>query len=187
MAWFNTYINVVYYAVPEYLLLFFKYLLCIYSKFPQSAAVILTPHWTPAARRLVTATASPITAVHHVTSVLPVTTVTPAAHVSPTRCFPSLSGRLEVERRPKLISLQIRQSMPINRWRRLMANAFVAACQCSAEGSRYTSCDQETGQCVCLPHVVGLRCDGCAHGAYGFPYCEGSNAWAPTQRVNRLF
>uniref|UniRef100_A0A671Z2E7 Laminin, alpha 5 n=1 Tax=Sparus aurata TaxID=8175 RepID=A0A671Z2E7_SPAAU len=35
------------------------------------------------------------------------------------------------------------------------------ACQCSAEGSRYTSCDQVSGQCVCLPSVVGLRCDSC--------------------------
>uniref|UniRef100_A0A7N8WL84 Laminin, alpha 5 n=1 Tax=Mastacembelus armatus TaxID=205130 RepID=A0A7N8WL84_9TELE len=34
-------------------------------------------------------------------------------------------------------------------------------CQCSAEGSRYTTCDQVTGQCVCLPSVVGLRCDNC--------------------------
>uniref|UniRef100_A0A8D3DC26 Laminin subunit alpha-5 n=1 Tax=Scophthalmus maximus TaxID=52904 RepID=A0A8D3DC26_SCOMX len=46
------------------------------------------------------------------------------------------------------------------------------ACQCSAEGSRYTSCDHVTGQCVCLPNVVGLRCDSCAHGAYGFPHCQ---------------
>jgi len=52
---------------------------------------------------------------------------------------------------------------------------FVPACQCSAEGSRYTSCDQVTGQCVCLPDVVGLRCDSCAHGAYGFPNCRGKN------------
>ncbi|CAB1420717.1 unnamed protein product, partial [Pleuronectes platessa] len=46
------------------------------------------------------------------------------------------------------------------------------SCQCSAEGSRYTSCDQETGQCVCLSNVHGLRCDSCAHGAYGFPNCQ---------------
>uniref|UniRef100_A0A8C9YW11 Laminin, alpha 5 n=1 Tax=Sander lucioperca TaxID=283035 RepID=A0A8C9YW11_SANLU len=46
------------------------------------------------------------------------------------------------------------------------------ACQCSAQGSRYTSCDQGTGQCVCLPNVLGLRCDSCAHGTYGFPNCQ---------------
>uniref|UniRef100_A0A3B4YWT5 Laminin A chain n=1 Tax=Stegastes partitus TaxID=144197 RepID=A0A3B4YWT5_9TELE len=34
-------------------------------------------------------------------------------------------------------------------------------CQCSPEGSRYSSCDQVTGQCGCLPSVVGLRCDSC--------------------------
>lgn len=56
----------------------------------------------------------------------------------------------------------------------------VPACHCSGEGSRYTSCDQVTGQCVCLPNVVGLRCDSCAHGSYGFPNCQGNNA----HRVN---
>ncbi|KAA8582349.1 hypothetical protein FQN60_009089 [Etheostoma spectabile] len=29
-----------------------------------------------------------------------------------------------------------------------------------------------TGQCVCLPNVQGLRCNSCAHGAYGFPNCQ---------------
>ncbi|MEQ2157332.1 hypothetical protein GOODEAATRI_000720 [Goodea atripinnis] len=48
----------------------------------------------------------------------------------------------------------------------------MSACQCSTEGSRYTSCDQATGQCACLPGVVGLRCDSCAHGSYGFPNCQ---------------
>lgn len=50
---------------------------------------------------------------------------------------------------------------------------LLSACQCSAEGSRYISCDQVTGQCVCLSTVAGLRCDSCAHGAYGFPNCRG--------------
>uniref|UniRef100_A0A3B4BCE3 Laminin, alpha 5 n=1 Tax=Periophthalmus magnuspinnatus TaxID=409849 RepID=A0A3B4BCE3_9GOBI len=45
-------------------------------------------------------------------------------------------------------------------------------CQCSTEGSRYSSCDQESGQCSCLPHVVGQRCSSCAHGVYGFPHCQ---------------
>ena len=55
-----------------------------------------------------------------------------------------------------------------------------AACQCSAEGSRYISCDQVSGQCVCLPSVVGLRCDSCAHGSYGFPNCQGDNTHTHT-------
>lgn len=70
------------------------------------------------------------------------------------------------------------KSIPIIRWDGSITgvyNAFVAACQCSAEGSRYTSCDQVSGQCVCLPGVVGLRCDSCAHGSYGFPSCRGKN------------
>lgn len=66
---------------------------------------------------------------------------------------------------------------------------FVSACQCSAEGSHYSSCDQVTGQCVCLPNVVGLRCDSCAHGSYGFPNCQGNDTDlhrpTHTQTVNR--
>lgn len=60
----------------------------------------------------------------------------------------------------------------------------VAACQCSAEGSRYTSCDQVTGHCVCLPHVVGQRCDSCAHGAYGFPNCQSNHTHTHSNTQN---
>ncbi|KAI4563383.1 hypothetical protein MJT46_010992 [Ovis ammon polii x Ovis aries] len=36
-------------------------------------------------------------------------------------------------------------------------------CDCSALGSRRdVPCDEETGRCVCLPHVVGPKCDQCA-------------------------
>lgn len=55
---------------------------------------------------------------------------------------------------------------------------FVAACQCSAGGSRYTTCDHMTGQCVCVPNVAGLRCDSCAHGSFGFPNCQGNDTHA---------
>lgn len=50
--------------------------------FSQCAHVILTPRWTLAAPRQVSAAASLITAVHHVISVLLVTMGTQAAHVS---------------------------------------------------------------------------------------------------------
>ncbi|XP_043984093.1 laminin subunit alpha-5 isoform X1 [Gambusia affinis] len=45
-------------------------------------------------------------------------------------------------------------------------------CQCSPAGSRFSTCDQQTGRCACLPGVAGLRCDSCAHGSYGFPDCQ---------------
>ncbi|XP_016062951.1 PREDICTED: laminin subunit beta-3 [Miniopterus natalensis] len=36
-------------------------------------------------------------------------------------------------------------------------------CDCSILGSRQDMpCDEETGRCLCLPHVVGSKCDQCA-------------------------
>ncbi|XP_044123420.1 laminin subunit beta-3 [Neovison vison] len=36
-------------------------------------------------------------------------------------------------------------------------------CDCSVLGSRRDMpCDEESGQCLCLPHVVGPKCDQCA-------------------------
>lgn len=38
-----------------------------------------------------------------------------------------------------------------------------AGCDCSVLGShRDMPCDEESGQCLCLPHVVGPKCDQCA-------------------------
>uniref|UniRef100_H3AL54 Laminin subunit alpha 5 n=1 Tax=Latimeria chalumnae TaxID=7897 RepID=H3AL54_LATCH len=45
-------------------------------------------------------------------------------------------------------------------------------CHCSIEGSRHSTCDQETGQCNCLPNVAAQRCNTCLPGAYGFPLCQ---------------
>lgn len=47
------------------------------------------------------------------------------------------------------------------------------ACDCSAEGSRFSTCDPVSGQCVCHPNVVGQRCDRCSPGSYDFPLCQG--------------
>ena len=42
------------------------------------------------------------------------------------------------------------------------------------EGSEDTSCDVETGQCICQSETItGLQCDKCMDGYYGFPNCEG--------------
>ncbi|XP_019523254.1 PREDICTED: laminin subunit beta-3 [Hipposideros armiger] len=41
--------------------------------------------------------------------------------------------------------------------------AFLAGCDCSVLGSRQDMpCDEESGRCLCLPHVVGPKCDQCA-------------------------
>ncbi|XP_067585203.1 laminin subunit beta-3 isoform X2 [Pseudorca crassidens] len=37
-------------------------------------------------------------------------------------------------------------------------------CDCSVLGARRDMpCDEESGRCLCLPHVVGPKCDQCAH------------------------
>ena len=38
------------------------------------------------------------------------------------------------------------------------------ACQCSKAGARNSICSNESGQCACLPGVVGINC-ACADGA----------------------
>ncbi|XP_021120763.1 laminin subunit alpha-3 [Heterocephalus glaber] len=47
------------------------------------------------------------------------------------------------------------------------------ACQCSALGSCWTSCNRVTGQCDCLPGLTGRQCDRCLSGAPDFPQCQG--------------
>lgn len=54
----------------------------------------------------------------------------------------------------------------------LSLNLSVSACDCSVEGSRSSSCDPVSGQCVCLSNIEGQRCDGCSPGSYGFPLCQ---------------
>ena len=44
----------------------------------------------------------------------------------------------------------------------------VVACACNRDGSNGTTCHQVTGQCECLPNVVGLKCDRCAADTYDF-------------------
>ena len=35
-------------------------------------------------------------------------------------------------------------------------------CMCDSQGSASPHCNQQTGQCDCIPGVVGIRCDECA-------------------------
>lgn len=44
------------------------------------------------------------------------------------------------------------------------SSAFApVGCDCSVLGSRQDMpCDEESGRCLCLPHVVGPKCDQCA-------------------------
>uniref|UniRef100_A0A8C7QQQ2 Laminin, beta 2 (laminin S) n=1 Tax=Oncorhynchus mykiss TaxID=8022 RepID=A0A8C7QQQ2_ONCMY len=45
-------------------------------------------------------------------------------------------------------------------------------CLCDPQGSVSSVCDTHGGQCRCRPNVIGLRCDQCAPGTYGFgPRC----------------
>uniref|UniRef100_A0A8D8UVI4 Laminin subunit alpha n=1 Tax=Cacopsylla melanoneura TaxID=428564 RepID=A0A8D8UVI4_9HEMI len=46
------------------------------------------------------------------------------------------------------------------------------SCQCDVDGSKSFECEQFGGQCQCLPYVIGRRCEICATGYYGFPYCK---------------
>uniref|UniRef100_A0A8C7QQE5 Laminin, beta 2 (laminin S) n=1 Tax=Oncorhynchus mykiss TaxID=8022 RepID=A0A8C7QQE5_ONCMY len=41
-------------------------------------------------------------------------------------------------------------------------------CLCDPQGSVSSVCDTHGGQCRCRPNVIGLRCDQCAPGTYGF-------------------
>ena len=49
-----------------------------------------------------------------------------------------------------------------------------AGCHCSQEGSYSNICNPVSGQCLCLPGVVGQQCDRCASGLR-FPQCSGKH------------
>ena len=44
---------------------------------------------------------------------------------------------------------------------------FLTVCSCTVSGSESENCDSPSGQCSCLPNVVGLTCDCCAPQYYG--------------------
>ncbi|XP_049633449.1 laminin subunit alpha-5 [Suncus etruscus] len=48
-------------------------------------------------------------------------------------------------------------------------------CNCSGPGVEALTdptCDADSGQCKCRPHVGGRRCDSCVPGFHGFPNCR---------------
>lgn len=49
------------------------------------------------------------------------------------------------------------------------------ACNCNPDGSALglEGCDPGTGQCHCLPHVLGRTCELCQHGYYGLQAAVG--------------
>lgn len=47
----------------------------------------------------------------------------------------------------------------------------VLVCECSVAGSLSTFCDAVSGQCHCIPGVVGRQCNKCEKGYYNFPNC----------------
>lgn len=44
-----------------------------------------------------------------------------------------------------------------------MFNIMYTACGCNSEYSVGISCNPQTGQCECLPGVIGDKCDHCPH------------------------
>ena len=49
-----------------------------------------------------------------------------------------------------------------------LLTSFSAECDCDPRGSRTSVCDRVTGQCACLPSVVGRRCIECADRHFGY-------------------
>ena len=41
------------------------------------------------------------------------------------------------------------------------SNGTCKQCNCLKEGSRSDTCDKKTGQCSCLPNIIGSKCDRC--------------------------
>ena len=51
---------------------------------------------------------------------------------------------------------------------------MILECMCDDKGANGNKlCDKESGQCSCMPHVVGLKCKTCANEYYAFPDCKG--------------
>ncbi|XP_041102067.1 laminin subunit alpha-3-like isoform X2 [Polyodon spathula] len=45
-------------------------------------------------------------------------------------------------------------------------------CYCDMSGATSPTCNPAGGQCSCRSNVIGQKCNRCATGFYGFPYCK---------------
>ena len=53
---------------------------------------------------------------------------------------------------------------------------IIIACDCNLTGSVNRGCNVETGQCNCKSYnIVGLKCESCREGYYGYPGCKGTS------------
>ena len=59
------------------------------------------------------------------------------------------------------------KSLQVNTDHNLFSFIFLV-CDCDPTGSTDSSCDHQTGACVCLEYVTGGRCEHCSPGYYGF-------------------
>ena len=48
----------------------------------------------------------------------------------------------------------------------------ILACNCNTQGSTSINCNAN-GICSCKPNIINAKCDGCQHGFFNFPICEG--------------
>ena len=46
-------------------------------------------------------------------------------------------------------------------------------CQCDEDGSVNNSCTDDGGVCTCNANIIGIKCDTCETGWFGFPSCQG--------------
>jgi len=55
---------------------------------------------------------------------------------------------------------------------KMLKNVIYSECECHSQGSAGNVCDPRTGQCRCRGNNVGINCDECKPGSFGFPACR---------------
>ncbi|XP_067323546.1 laminin subunit alpha-3 [Anolis sagrei] len=51
-------------------------------------------------------------------------------------------------------------------------NSGALPCNCHRNGATNPTCDPMGGQCPCKQNIIGLQCNRCRTGYYGFPFCK---------------
>lgn len=49
---------------------------------------------------------------------------------------------------------------------------ITSECNCNQIGAKNSFCDQDSGQCDCIPNVYGKQCDQCQPSFWNFPDCR---------------